>query len=325
MITTDGRYSEPSVDDIRRLLAAPDSNGFWLDIERPNDGDYELLLDGFRFHPLTVEDVLKANQRPKIDEFPGYCFTVLFTAEPTGDDLVFREHHLYLASSRLVTVHHEPAPALEQLRLRVRESPDLTRNDAEFLHYLVFSELVESLFPVLEGLDETIDQLEDAIIQRPTDRLVGRITGLKHSVTDLRRILGPQRDVFQRLLTSSFNQGGDAQGDSGAVEMSLYWRDIYDHLIRQYEQVDSLRDLLTGSMDVYLSTVSNRLNSTMKQLTVIASLFLPLTFMTGFFGMNFGYLVSNFLTGPRALAAGVTLMALTTGLQLYLFRRRRWI
>lgn len=325
MITTDGRYSEPSLDDIRRLIAAPDSNGFWLDIERPNDGDYDLLLDGFRFHPLTVEDVQKANQRPKIDEFPGYCFTVLFTAEPSGDDLVFREHHLYLAGSRLVTVHHEPAAALEELRLRIRESPDLTRNDAEFLHYLVFSELVESLFPVLEELDETIDQLEDAIIQRPTDRLVGRITGLKHSVTDLRRILGPQRDVFQRLLTSSFNQGGDTQGDSDAGELSLYWRDIYDHLIRQYEQVDSLRDLLTGSMDVYLSTVSNRLNSTMKQLTVIASLFLPLTFMTGFFGMNFGYLVSNILTGPRALAVGVTLMALTTGFQLYLFRRRGWI
>ncbi|HKA51513.1 MAG TPA: magnesium transporter CorA family protein, partial [Candidatus Dormibacteraeota bacterium] len=193
------------------------------------------------------------------------------------------------------------------------------------LHYLVFSELVESLFPVLEELDERIDQLEDAILDRPNNRLVARITGLKHSVSDMRRILGAQRDVFQRLLTSSFDQGGNSHGDPGAGETSLYWRDIYDHLIRQYEQVDSLRDLLTGSMDVYLSTVSNRLNTTMKQLTVIASLFLPLTFITGFFGMNFGYLVTNIITGPGALAAGISLMVLTTCLQLYLFHRRGWI
>ncbi|HKA13265.1 MAG TPA: magnesium/cobalt transporter CorA [Candidatus Dormibacteraeota bacterium] len=325
IITTDGQYSEPSVEEILRLIAAPDSNGFWLDIERPDDSDYSLLLDGFRFHPLTVEDVRQANQRPKMDEFPGYCFTVLFTAELAGDRLIFREHHLYLAGSRLVTIHHEREPALEELRRRIRASPDLTRNDSEFLHYLVFSELVESLFPVLEELDETIDQLEDAIVERPTNRLVGRITGLKHSVSDVRRILGAQRDVFQRLLTSSFDHVGNMHADSGAGETSLYWRDIYDHLIRQYEQVDSLRDLLTGSMDVYLSTVSNRLNTTMKQLTVIASLFLPLTFITGFFGMNFGYMVTNISTGPGALAAGISLMVLTTLLQLYLFHRRGWI
>src|SRR5215813_11675103 len=136
IITTDGQYSEPSVEEILRLIAAPDSNGFWLDIERPDDSDYSLLLDGFRFHPLTVEDVRQANQRPKMDEFPGYCFTVLFTAELAGDRLIFREHHLYLAGSRLVTIHHEREPALEELRRRIRGSPDLTRNDSEFLHYL---------------------------------------------------------------------------------------------------------------------------------------------------------------------------------------------
>src|SRR5215470_6001573 len=210
IITTDGQYSEPSVEEILRLIEAPDSNGFWLDIEQPTDSDYRLLLDGFRFHPLTVEDVRQANQRPKVDEFPRYCFTVLFTAELAGDELIFREHHLYLAGSRLVTIHHQREPALEELRRRIRGSPELTRDDPEFLHYLVFSELVESLFPVLEELDETIDQLEDAIVERPNDGLVGRITGLKHSVSDMRRILGAQRDVFQRLLTSSFNEVGTA-------------------------------------------------------------------------------------------------------------------
>ncbi len=151
---------------------------------------------------------------------------------------------------------------------------------------------------------------------RSVGRSLARVTALRHAVTDLRRILSPQREVFQRLVTHSL--------DRGAGELSLYWRDVYDHLVRQYEQVDSLRDLLTGTMDLYMTDVSNRLSATMKQLTVIASLFLPLTFLTGFFGMNFGFLVGR-ITSAQAFLMGLSLMALTTAMQLYVFRRQRWI
>jgi magnesium transporter len=135
-------------------------------------------------------------------------------------------------------------------------------------------------------------------------------------VAELRRVLGPQRDVFQRLLSHSLDH---SEGD-----LPLYWRDVYEDLVRQYEQADSLRDLLTGAMDVYLSTVSNRLNGTMMQLTVIASVFLPLTFLTGFFGMNFGFLVAR-ISGVAAFAVGVSIMAATLLLQLFLFWRRGWL
>jgi magnesium transporter len=135
-------------------------------------------------------------------------------------------------------------------------------------------------------------------------------------VSDLRRLLGAQRDMFQRLLTHALT-GGDA-------ELPLYYRDVYDHQVRQYEAVDALRDLLTGAMDVYLSTVSNRLNATVKQLTVVASLFLPLTFLTGFFGMNFGFLVAGIAT-PAAFLGGIGLMALCVVAQVYLFKRSGWI
>jgi magnesium transporter len=314
LITPDGRCTEPTVAEIRRLAGDPDSS-FWLDIERPDADDFALLLDGFGFHSLTVEDVRQQNQRPKLDEFNGYVFAVLFTAVRSGDELAFREHHLYLSPRRLVSVHNDPSPALEELVRRLRESPDLARGEPGFLHYLAVNALVESLFPVLDALDDSIDTLQDTLLVHAVPSTLGRITELKHSVTDLRRVIGAQREMFQRLLSHTLDQPG---------ELSLYWRDVYEHLVRQYEEVDSLRDLLTGSMDVYLSTVSNRLNTTMKQLTVIASLFLPLTFLTGFFGMNFAVLVGSIVT-RQALVIGLGIMLLSAVLQLYLFWRRGWL
>jgi magnesium transporter len=316
LVTTAGECTEVSVEDVRRRLAEGDGTGFWLDIERPEEADYRLLLDDFRFHPLTVEDVQQQNQRPKLDQFSGYAFTVLFTAELAVDELAIHEHHLYVSERWLVSVHHEPARPLEDVRARLRESPDLTRGKLGFLQYLVVDALVECLYPTLDQMDETIDQLEEGILTVATPASLGRLVALKHDVTDLRRILGPQRDVFQRLLTHSL--------DHVDTELALYWRDVYEHLARQYESVDSLRDLMTGAMDVYLSTVSNRLNTTVKQLTLIACVFLPLTFITGFFGMNFATLV-RLISSPLSLALGVVLMAATLTGQLYLFRRWGWI
>ena len=136
-------------------------------------------------------------------------------------------------------------------------------------------------------------------------------------MVDVRRLLGAQRDVFQALITHGIHLQ--------QADMTLYYRDVYDHIVRQYETVDSLRDLLTSAMDVYLSTVSNRLNQTTKALTVIASLFLPLSFLTGFYGMNFAYLTQVLETPYAAFAIGVLTMMIAILIQLYLFRRRGWL
>lgn len=315
LVTVDGTFTEPSVKQVAERIASG-QGGYWLDVESPTEADYALLLNDFHFHPLTVEDVREQNQRPKVDQFSGYSFAVLFSATCRGDEVTFREHHLYLATDLLVTIHNEPAPELADLRQRIREDATVTHGQVGFLRYLVISQLVESMFPVLDQLDEIIDQLVDGIIDRATSQTLARITRLKHEVVELRRALGPQRDVFQRLLTRSLEHEN--------AELSLYWRDVSEHLVRQYEQVDSLRDLLTGAMDVYLSTVSNRLNTTVKQLTVMASLFLPLTFLAGFFGMNFGTLVQS-ITSQTALAIGIGLMVVSTLVQLYFFRRQGWL
>jgi magnesium transporter len=315
LVTASGQCVDVSVEEMARRLQAKEDR-FWLDIEGPQEADYRLLLDTFGFHPLTVDDVRQKNQRPKLDEFPGYKFAVLFGAELVGDDLAFREHHFYLSHRWFVTIHGEPSAALADVRRRIREDASVTRNDVLFVQYLVVSAVVSSLFPTLDQLDEVIDQLEDMVLSRATPSLLARITGLKHEVSELRRVLGPQRDVFQRLLSHSLEH---TDGD-----LPLYWRDVYEDLVRQYEEADSLRDLLTGAMDVYLSTVSNRLNGTMMQLTVIASVFLPLTFLTGFFGMNFGFLVTR-IVGVEPFFVGLGLMVATMVVQLFLFWRRGWL
>jgi magnesium transporter len=313
LITAPGPLIEPSAQALETALEANDQ-GFWLDIENPEEPDYALLQEIFHFHPLTLEDIRHENQRPKLEEYGDYSFAVLFTADWSGTELKIREHHLYISKHYLVSVHLEPSPELEQIHQRLKAAPELTKRGLPFLFYLVVDKLVDQVFTVIDQLDAATDSLEDAILARDNREALGQIYGLKRAVVDLRKVLGAQRDLFQRLTTQSLDE----------QEMTLYFRDVYDHVVRQYETVDSLRDLLTSAMDVYLSTVSNRLNEIMRRLTVIATLFMPLTFITGFFGMNFLWLV-NHISTFGAFLVGIGLMVATLMVQFLYFRRSGWV
>jgi len=317
LLTVTGKTPSMRIEDIVRCFDEAREQGFWLDIEAPEEADYELLERTFKFHPLTIEDIRHQNQRPKVDEYPEYNFTVIFVAVWENDEIALREHHLYVGAHYLITVHQEPSTQLKELAERIHKSPDLTHGKPAFLTYLAIDALVDATFPVLEKLDDEVDKLEDEITEKATQESLQRIYHLKHTVTELRRFLGAQRDVFQALITHGIHLQ--------QADMTLYYRDVYDHIVRQYETADSLRDLLTSAMDVYLSTVSNRLNQTTKALTVIASLFLPLSFLTGFFGMNFAYLTGILESPYWTFAIGVGTMVIATLIQLYLFRRRGWL
>jgi magnesium transporter len=319
LITTKGAsLDDPSDKAIAARLKVCHEDGFWLDIQGPNDNDLHLLENVFGFHHLTIEDIQHQDQRPKLEEYHGYTFIVIFTGSfAANGDIQFREHHMFVSKDYLVTVHDDPAEILVELAARVKHSPELTKGNPGFLTYLVIDQLVDSLFPILETLDDRIDNLEDRILEEATPELLAEIYKLKHQVIELRKFIGAQRDLFQRLITHSMDIHGE--------ELTLYWRDVHDHLIRQYETVDSLRDLLTGAMDVYLSTVSNRLNNTMKALTVVSSLFLPLSFLTGFFGMNFLYLTGTLEVSTESFAVGIGIMVLSVLVQIYFFKRRGWI
>lgn len=308
------KFSEPAPEEIAKRVAEK-RFGFWLDIESPDDDDYDLLSQAFRFHPLTIEDVRHQNQRPKFEEFTGYEFMVLFSSDWRGDHAAIREHHLYLGDKFLVTIHQEPEPAFKAVHERLQEGGG-EQSGPDLVTYLVLSALVDQVFDALEEIDVTADTVQDRALTRATPDTLSEISTLRHDVAVLRRNLGAERDMLQRLLTHALQNHNP--------DTTLYYRDVYDHVLRQYEQADGIRDLLSGAMDIYLSTVSNRLNETMRALTAIASLFLPLSFLSGFFGMNFGFLV-NHIGSAGAFAAGLTLMGASIAIQLVLFRRRGWI
>jgi len=313
VFTAEGHRHDIDVNAVEHLLASHAT--FWLDIEAPGEDDYRLLSNTFKFHKLTIEDVENRNQRPKLDSYDDYMFAVMFVVGYDGQLVSFREHHLYISASFVVSVHQEPEPSFEKFNERIAETPQGACRTTSLLAYLVLDALVDATFDALEALDESVDRLQDEILLDATPAQLSLLQDMKHGVSETRRVLGAQRDMFQGLVTRSL------QADP---ETTAYYRNVYDHILRQYETVDSLRDLLTGAMDVYLSTVSNRLNLTVKALTVIASLFLPLTFLTGFFGMNFAWLVGR-IGSFYAFATGLALMVLTILIQLFFFRRRGWI
>ncbi len=317
LFTVDGNVEDASHIEIQRCFKEAHEKGFWLDIEAPDDEDFHMLENTFKFHPLAIEDIKNQDQRPKVDEYNDYNFAVIFQADWHGDEIAFHEHHLFVGANYLISVRLDASPEIDDLQRRIKQNPELTKGLPAFLTYLVIDVLIDATFPALDKLDDTVDSLEDEITAKASPNSLNRIYHLKHAVTDLRKFLGAQREVFQRLITHGIHLQQQ--------DMTLYYRDVYDHIVRQYETVDGLRDLLTSAMDVYLSTVSNRLNQTTTTLAVIASLFLPLSFLTGFYGMNFTYLTTVLEIPFWTFWAGVATMLIATIIQLVLFRRRRWI
>jgi magnesium transporter len=295
------------------LLAG--SEFFWLDVARPEPDHFEILRQAFRFHPLAVEDSEHFGQRAKIDDYDGFVFLVLFGAAPDEDRLV--EVHCFYSERFLVTVHRDDCPAFTELRERYEKREGPIRKPSLLLYHVIDG-LVDSFFPLLADFDDRIDELEDSIFARADDSQLQEIFGMKRLLVGLRKAVTPQRDAFASLM------GGVAALPGLTDEDERYFRDLYDHLIRISDLIDSYRDLLTGAMDVYLSTVSNRLNSVMKQLTIIATVFLPLSWMTGFFGQNFGWMVDHIGRWETFVGLGLGGELVVIGVMLAFFRRRGW-
>jgi magnesium transporter len=299
--------------EIRKLLT--DGGFFWLDLDRPDANDFKILLDVFKFHPLAVEDSEHFGQRAKIDDYDDHVFLVLYGASTDEDRLV--EVHCFYSERYLVTVHRDEASAFSDVRERFSKRGQPLDNPPRLLYQIVDA-LVDSFFPILADFDDRIDELENQTFVNATDAQLQEIFGMKRLLVGLRKAVTPQRDMFARLVGGIVTLPGMTPDDE------RYFRDVYDHLIRVSDLIDTYRDLLTSSMDVYLSTVSNRLNSVMKQLTIIATIFLPLSWLTGFFGQNFGFEVRHIAGWGTfvALGLGTELLALTA--LLVYFKRRRW-
>jgi magnesium transporter len=313
---------EPEVDSagIRQRL----DNGvfFWLDLEKPGGDDLALLSDLFELHPLAVEDATHFGQRPKIDDYDDFTAFVVFGAQSSNGGrgvslLQPVEVHCFYSEHYLISVHQGGCTPFEELREHhAKQLSKIEQGPA--LLYLVVDTLVDSFFPEMAAFDEQIDSLETAIFTNPTDDELEQVFTMKRNLVTLRQVVTPQRDMFAALLSGRYDIAG--LDDDGM----RYFRDVYDHLIRLSDELDTYRDLLTGAMDVYLSTVSNKLNVIMKQLGVIATIFLPLSFLTGFFGQNFGWLVDHIGGTATFFGLGLGLDLLSVTGFMVMFRKRGW-
>ncbi|MFZ0217783.1 MAG: magnesium transporter CorA family protein [Candidatus Dormiibacterota bacterium] len=304
---------DPSDAAVSERVAQRDAHGpLWLDLERPEPADLALLKDEFGVHPIALAAAGRAPARPSLTAFQGYAYLALFTATWRGGQVHQVPLRIFLGKQTLITIHDRPEAMLDTVRERLVTPGEDAPGD--LVSYLVVDAFVDTLFAPLDGLDHAIDALSDEIIAKPAPAALQRLYRLKHEVAHLHTMLSAQLEVFQRLLTHLMQM-------RASESLSIAMRSVYDRVVRQFEIVDSLRDLVTSAMDVYLSTVSNNLNVTMAQLTVVASVFLPLTFLTGFFGMNFGLLV-GLLTGPGAFAVGMLVMAASIAVMLLIFKRR---
>jgi magnesium transporter len=290
----------------------------WADLAAPTPEEGRLLADVFHFHPLAVEDALSAIHHPKIEPFPRYLYLILHGIDYQEEEHWFatRDVDFFLGENYLVTVHDGHSRSIETVRdVCDRHDSMLADGPAAVMHRIVDS-MVDNYRPEIEALEKHMNELEDeAILGRRAD-LVRDILGLKRDLGSLRHVVIPQRDAVGRLARREFQIISD--------EMAFRFRDVYDHLVRLSDESMLLHDRVTGILDAHLSSISNRLNVVVKVLTVISTIFLPLTVLTGMWGMNIP--LPRFPGGEAVQfwwVAGV--MVAIAVFMLSMFRRNRWI
>jgi magnesium transporter len=272
--------------DTERIRALRDRGEFfWLDLADPKTSDLDPLRELLTIHPLAFEDTNEFGQRAKLDHYPQSALLVVYGAAPrAGGRPRLVEVHLHISGDALVTVSREPLAALDDARRDIAARPSAHQGHAV---HRVLDALADSFLDALDGFDDAIDDLQDSVAKRPTGAHRQQIFTLRRELAEMRRVLVPQRDLLA--------PGGkvvDAIPHLQAGEMRESFRDVHDHLDRAAGLLGSYREQLAGLLDLYLTEVSTRLNEVMKRLTMIATVFLPLSFLVGFFGMNFGWFVT---------------------------------
>jgi len=295
----------------------------WLDlVAEPPEVCEPILREAFGFHPLAIDDALQETHIPKLDDWGDYLYLAIHAIhyDPGADpSLSTQEFDAFLGADYLVTHHDDPLPGVDRVWNRLDRDDRYIAAGADHLYYALADEIILGYLHSVEAIDETIEDFEDAVFGRPTPEILERVFSLKRGLLQLRRIVGPQREVFNKL----------ARDDFRVIDKKdrVYFRDVYDHLVRLHDINESMRDQVTGVLEIYLAVINNRMNEIMKTLTQIAVVFLPISFLVGFFGMN--YFAAPVLfqewTGLPSFAATMLVLILTP-LGFYIwFRRRAWL
>ncbi len=311
----DGIVTDPT-EPLPTLLQR-DTQALWVALDRAHPADLQLLTDVFHFHPLAVEDAQKTGQRPKIEAYEEHLFITMHAARGDhGTQLTLDEVDIFFTSRAVVTVSKTGLSALDEPRSRLARAPGRLRRSPDFILYTILDAIVDTYFPVLDRIDDQIDRLEDQLFRHPTSRTLGTLFRTKRTLLHARRHIVPLRDTLNVLMRRETALVTEA--------VILYFRDIYDHVLRITDQIDTHRDLLTGALEVYLTLISNRLNEVMKVLTVITLIFAVLTVITGIYGMNFTRPFPSF-EWPYGFWAVIGAMVVLVVAMLALFRRAGWV
>ena len=289
----------------------------WVDLKAPGDPERRLLSEVFGFHPLSVEDAVSALQFPKIETYPGYLYVVLhgIDAEPKQTQFATRDVDFFLGRNYLVTVHDGDSRSINAIHEVCTRHEHILKEGPVALMHRIVDQMVDNYRPVFEEIEARLGHLEEEAFAGH-ERLSRRVMKLKRDVSSMRRVLVPQRDAIGRLARREFPAISD--------EMTYRFRDVYDHVVRLTEEAVLFQDRITGIFEVNLSSVSNRLNQVMKLLTVMSTIFLPLTVLTGMWGMNIT--IPHFPGGTDAQFWWIFgLMFVICLAMLVFFRRNRWL
>jgi magnesium transporter len=314
--------TELSLEEIQTALES-NQGVLWVDmIESDYKESEKILLDLFRFHPLAVSDALDEIHVPRVDDWGDYLYLVLHSIkfDPAQED-VLQTHELdiFLGKHYLVTYQNIAIPVVEKVRQYIERDARFLQRGADHLFYKLADDLVAETLPVVDQMDDAIDAIEDRMFKGSNQQLLEQIFTLKRSLLHVRRILMPQRELFNKL----------ARGDDHVIDKQerVFFRDIYDHMVRLYDISESLRDLISGVLETYLSVINNRMNDVMKTLTIITTLFMPISFLTGFFGMNFFSAdppFSVWTTQPVLVILMCIFVLLPVGMYIWM-RSRKWM
>lgn len=291
----------------------------WVSLEQPSEEEIQkYLVDLFHFHPLAIEDCQSTGfQTPKVDDFGDYLFMIMLALLPDHDqhDLAMEEFDIFLGKNYVVSSYRgAKMPAVEKFIMELKRNERLLTNGADFLCHALIDIIVDDYSEPLEMLEAQLEDLEEAVLARPQASTLETIFRLKHSIMSIRRVVAPEREVINHLTREEY-----ALVDR---QSQMYFRDIYDHLVRIYDCVDILRDMATNALEIYLNATSMRLNEVMKALTIVSTIFLPLAFVAGVYGMNFRYM--PILEWKLGYPFVWLIFLLITGGMLYYFRRRKW-
>lgn len=311
--------TDVSPADIAAILAHGEGT-LWVDIENTNPAQHSLLASTFRFHPLSVEDTLSSEGRVKVEEFPGYLFAVvrgvrLATETPDLYDIETFNLWCFIGRNYVVTVHGAHAPGVEAACDRLARGDDLLGKGSARIAHLVLDATVDAYFPLIDQLDEFVEGLEERVFVEFDQAALRDIFSVKRLVLQLRRHLAPMREVFNILQ--------NRPSTLIAPDVQVYFRDVYDHVIRINESLETYRELLTSTLDAYLSQINNRMGMVTKGLTVVATLSVPFVVVSGMWGMNFTRI--PLAEVPHGFWWMLALQLGLGGVLLVWLRRNRWL